>query len=258
MKKPKSQKPDDAPAFPETESQIQSETAVAEAEVEILTEEQGMRRMAGCTEEKDSSPSVDEDSEPEVDPMDQIAELEAIFAKLPEKMNRLRDLEALKAKYLQEIEDFKIDPLAADADRRLSIRRSRENLVEMIDIDIWKILDSPDPDKARARFLANGLAQCVRKAIDRDISLLCNEVRAFVKGNPAATFLFDDLELQDSEIRNFPVFRRALRIASVSDSFNDSWMNFEAERLCQEFPKFLEITRKAAFGERILALPEAD
>jgi len=254
MKKPKNQKPEDAPASGEVEAPIPSETAV---EVETLTEEQAMRRSAGWTEDDNTSTETAEEPEPEVDPKDQLAELETIFAKLPEKLIRLRDLEELKAKYQQEIEDFKIDPLAADAERRLSIRRSRENLIEMIDIDIWKIIDSPDPEKARARILVNDLAQCVRKAINRDISLLCDEVRAFAKANPAVAYLFDDSEFGDDQIRNLPIFFRAMRTSALSDNFNAYWTQWGAERLEEEVPKFMELIRRTVNGERILVLPKA-
>ncbi|MFZ4777046.1 MAG: hypothetical protein ACOYM3_16880 [Terrimicrobiaceae bacterium] len=258
MKKPKTDKPADAPASGEAEEQTTNEIATAGESAEILTEEQAMRRLAGFSEEESSVQAAEvESAVPEADPKELISELEVIFWKMHEKLIRRRDLEELKAKYIQEISDFEIDPLADDAERRLSIRRSRENLIEMIDIDICKIINSPDPEKSRMRFLINDLAQCVRKALDRDIPLLCDEVRAFVKGNPVAAFLYDDQELQDAQIKNLPVFFRAKRIGAVSDNFNDLWTSFEAARLVQEFPKFLEVARIATSGERILVLPKS-
>jgi len=256
MKKPKNQTPDDAPAAGEVESPIQTESESTEG-VEILTEEQAAFRMAGGAEGENSTEAIEEEPEPEADPKDQLAELEAIFEKLPKKLIQLRDLEALKAKYQQEIEDFKIDLLAPDAERRVSIRRSRENLIDMIDMDMLTIINSPDPEKARARILVNELTQCVRRAVNRDISLLCDEVRAFAKANPAVAYLFDNTEFKDDQIRNLPIFFRALRTTALSDNFNSYWIQWSAERLEEEVPKFMELIRRAVSGERILVLPEA-
>ncbi len=210
------------------------------------------------TEEQTAHAAVMPHEEPEeADPKDQLAELEAIFSRREEKLTRLRDLEALKAKYVQEIEDFKIDPLAEDAPARMNIRKSRENMIEMIDIDIWKINDTPDKDEARAQVLVNDLAQSVRQACDRDTSALVADIRAFIKANPAVSFLFDDQELPDDQIRNLPWFRRATRIVALSDNFNLLWRVWDAARLAEEAPKFFDLVGRAVKGDRILVLPEA-
>jgi hypothetical protein len=254
MKKPKTKKTDDAPAAGEVETPITNESDSAE-EVEIITEEEAARRLSGWIEEEKASPDIERENE--VDPKDQLAELEAIFEKLPEKLKRLRDLEALKAKYIQEIVDFNFDPLAEDAERCVRIRKSRENMVEMIDFDIIKIVNAPDAEKSRALVLVNDLAQCVRRAVSRDIVLLCEEVRNFAKRNPAVSFLFDDQDFTDDQIKNLPIYWRAMRVTSSSDNFNSHWRNWGAARMDEEVPVFMKLVRRVVAGERILFLPEA-
>lgn len=226
MKPPKTNKPDDAPA-------------------------------AGAEQSPTDEPR-DGSTEPEADdPKANLAELQAIFAKRAEKLKRLGDLEDLKAKYTEEIDALKIDPLAEDAEAKMSFRKSREAMIEMIDTDIWRIKDAPDEDEARAKFLVNDLAQRVRKACDRDNSLLIADIRAFVKSNPAASFLFDDQELHDDQIRALPCCFIGQRLAAEADIFNLRWRDWDNARLAQEAPKFLELAARAASGERILFLPAA-
>jgi hypothetical protein len=192
-------------------------------------------------------------------PKAKLAELQAIFAKREEKLQRLRDLEARKAKYRQEIEDLKIDPLAEDAEALTNIRRSRESMIEMIDLDIWKIHDTPDPDLPRAKILINDLANCVQEALDREIPLLCEEIREFMREHPIGSFLLnnDETFLADQKLRSFPCFFRLDQLSSQARSFVLFWTTWDDERLTEEAPRFLDLVGRAVAGERFLVLPQA-
>lgn len=208
--------------------------------------------------EKDENPSPEpriSEEEPLLSPKEMIAELESIFSNLQANEERLQALEALKLKYQEELSNFHIDPLAGDAERRNSIRNSRLQMIDMVDADIYNLQVS-EAHVPRVRFLLNELQNVIRKAIGRDLPTFCDEVRQICRTSPAASALFDGQEPSDFVIMNLPIKFRIDRLHSRVDSFVGHWRGYSAARMLEEFQRFMKIAKKAAAGERLVALPE--